>query len=139
MRPEISKNAQGRVVVIAGAIAEIIDRRRIARKDLIPYVFWQDEGRRLKHIDRAWQTACKRAGVKKLFHDLRRTAVRNMVRAGVPERVAMEISGHKTRAIFDRYNIVNEDDLREAMTRTQTYLTDRKILSFSRISDNIRT
>ena len=71
----------------------------------------------------AWRTACQAAGVPTRFlHDCRRTAARNLIRASVPERVAMLLTGHKTRAIFDRYNIINEQELLEAGDQLVEYL-----------------
>jgi len=75
---------------------------------------------------KAWASACKRAGVPGLlFHDLRRSAAMNMDRAGVPRRVIMQITGHKTEAMFLRYRIVNHQDLRDASHRMEEYLSQQ--------------
>jgi len=125
LRPEAAKTGRGRTVMLEGDLAELIDRRwqaRLFEKDgyvrVAALVFHRD-GQPVGDFRKAWATACQAAGVPdKLFHDLRRTAARNMVRAGVPERVAMALTGHLTRSMFDRYNIVSEDDLRMAAQKT---------------------
>lgn len=139
-----SKNGKRRTLPLDGALWELIERRWAAREypapdgtsALAPLVFHRD-GAPAGDFRKAWATACIKAGFSrveraadgtettvktKLFHDLRRSAIRNMVRAGVPQSVAMEISGHRTAAVFTRYAITSEDQKREALRRTAAYV-----------------
>jgi len=122
LRPEISKNKDGRLLPLSGELHDIIGRAHSNRRPDCPFVFHRD-GEAIGDFRKAWSTACKAAGLHPiLVHDLRRTAVRNMVRAGIGDRVAMRLSGHKTRSVFDRYNIVSESDLVLATERLQRHL-----------------
>jgi integrase len=123
LRPEVAKNKDGRVLPLQGELVEVIERAREKRRADCPYVFHL-KGKRLGDFRKSWQNACTAAKLGKvLVHDLRRTAVRNLVRAGVPEGVAMKLSGHKTRSVFERYNIVNEADLLEATEKLHGHLS----------------
>ncbi len=83
-------------------------------------VFTRPDGSPIGDFRKLWANVCERAGVPGLLiHDLRRTAVRNMVRSGVSDNIAMAISGHKTRSVFDRYDIVSEADLDAAAAKIE--------------------
>jgi integrase len=141
--PGETKNDEGRILYLNEELMEEMRALHNGRHLGCPNVFHRNETP-IKDFRGAWSFACIKAGLfevfkddsgnvvtdskgrpvkvpTKIFHDFRRTAIRDMVRSGVSERVAMKISGHKTRNVFDRYNIVSDQDLREAAQKKQAY------------------
>src|SRR5262249_13887784 len=121
-----SKNKRPRVVVLRGELRGLLERRAAARRLDCPLVFHRD-GQPVGDFRTAWRAGCHALGLAgQVFPHTRRSAIRNMVRAGVPERVAMAVSGHRTRSVFDRYNIVSEADLAAAAEQTLAYVEAKR-------------
>jgi integrase len=131
IRLQDSKNGEGRVLAYDDELAKLIDARWAAREvrnrktketSISPLAFHRN-GKPVGDFRKVWVKGCEAAKCPgKLFHDTRRSAVRNMVRAGVPQSVAMSISGHKTVSMFLRYKITSGDEQREALRRVREHL-----------------
>jgi integrase len=134
--PGTTKNGEGRVFPLTRALRQVLEAQRdlaadrgIQSPQVFCYLMGQKAGQRITlsaYIHRWWRARVLAGCPDRIPHDFRRTAVRNLVRAGVPERVAMQLSGHKTRAIFERYNITSPQDLCEAAARLDRYETARR-------------
>lgn len=130
LRHAESKNGEARWIPLEGDLLEIFDRRAEARtfetktgETVISEYVFHREGGKVGDFEKSWASACEAAKIgKRHFHDFRRTAARNMRRAGVPEEIAMKITGHRTTSMFRRYNITNDDDIRKAVQVTQAFV-----------------
>lgn len=139
LEPGETKNGQGRTLPfdVLPELAALLKAQRVYTTDverrtgqIIPWVFHRD-GERVVSIRQAWRTACKKAGlVGRIPHDFRRSAVRRFERCGVPRSVAMQLVGHQTEAIYRRYAITNETDLREGLAKVAAPPHDGRALSF---------
>lgn len=121
--PGTTKNREGRSFPFTMALEALLTEQLAAHERLkkagrlVPLVFHRDADR-IRTFRGAWQSACTAAGVQgRILHDFRRTAVRNLERAGVPRSAAMAMVGHKTEAIYRRYAIVDAGVLREAAAK----------------------
>ena len=133
--PGITKNGEARTFPLTRELRRVLEDQQTMAEELkrergliARYVFCYTDGKKAGQritesgFNKGWRKARLAAGCPgRIPHDFRRTAVRNLVRAGVPERVAMQLTGHKTRAIFERYNITSPTDLREAAQRLDAY------------------
>jgi integrase len=125
--PGTTKNRKGRTFPITDDLRALLEGQRavadgLKQRGVICRFVFHRNGKPIKSFRTAWADACRQAGCPgRLVHDLRRTAVRNLVRAGVPQSVAMKMTGHKTDSVFRRYDIVSPDDLRVAAERLNAF------------------
>jgi integrase len=116
-------------IPVSGPLAAIIERRKAARAfksldttALSEFIFHRGDGQPILEFRKSWRTATKAAGIGNLIvHDLRRSACSDMIRAGIPQSVAMKISGHETDSMFRRYGIVSDEDMTAALEKTAAY------------------
>jgi len=119
--PGQTKNKEARWIHLPKSIIKMLKIQRMRTHKDCQWVFHRD-GEQIKDFRFAWGKITEAAGLKgRTFHDLRRCGVRNLVRAGVSEDIAMTITGHKTRSVFSRYNITDDKDLKEAARKLEKY------------------
>jgi integrase len=115
-----TKTREGRLIPLSKELSALLKTRAITLG--IPYVFTY-AGRRIKSVRRAFEAACRQAGLTDVvFHDLRHTFVTNARRAGIDYFRIMAISGHKTMTVFKRYHTIDASDLRQAISQMDTYM-----------------
>ena len=115
-----------RVLALEGELLEILERRLKDRRLDCPLVFHRN-GKPIKTFRKAWRSACADAGFAGLVpHDMRRSAIRNFRKAGIPETVGMALSGHRTNSVFKRYDIIDTEDVQAAVAKVQAYLKNQK-------------
>lgn len=138
LNPGETKNDDGRVVTMTPGVKTLLGAL-VADKEAQDSVFTHQDGSPVRDFRRAWENATRTAEVPDLlFHDLRRTAVRNMVRAGIPEKVAMMISAHRTRSVFDRYAIFNHRDLAEATLKLMQHREEKAVAEADRLQNGYK-
>ena len=133
LEPGETKNGEGRNFPLTPELCEVleqqIERTRAVEQAtgrIVPWLFHR-EGNPIRDFRGAWASACRRAGVpKRIPHDFRRTAVRNLERAGVPRSAAMAMVGHRTEAIYRRYAIADEAMLKEGAVKLAAFHASEK-------------
>jgi integrase len=130
--PGETKNEEGRMVKMTDEVYNLI-RFCVEGKQSDDALFTWEDGSLVKDFRGAWATMTKAAKVSVLLHDFRRSAARNLLRAGVNRDVAKRITGHRTDSMFSRYNIVLESDLAEAAEKLEARRIGRKLVTESSV------